>query len=133
MSTLFKTTFLIILISALMVSSFPVFEAGDMNNDHSVDLQDLVLSAKNIARTGDLTDDFIKEFKGFYAAARVVAGFRHIIKEKDGTAISISASQVYLMPSRLELPGLCAWSLPSFNLQSAFCQFYPPDPRPPRA
>lgn len=132
MKSILKYSCLLIIIAAVALSSFPVFHTGDMNHDRSVDLQDLVLSAKNIVETATVSADFVKSFNGFYAAAQVVAGFAHIIKTNQDTNFSSTADQVFLLPLQAEMPRLCVRVLPVVGPDGGYECFYPPERRPPR-
>ncbi|NOY68210.1 MAG: hypothetical protein GXP53_01770 [Deltaproteobacteria bacterium] len=131
MKTIFHHICLFLLVAAVAASSFPGLNPADVNHDQSVNLQDLVLCARNIMDTATVSGDFVMRFHNFYTAARVVAGFKHIIKKDRGTNFSSTGNQAYLPPLPAWTPRLCSGSLIVPNPPDSLKVFYPPELRPP--
>ena len=101
MTHAYKIFFCFFIIIALVCVSSPLYFSEDVNFDQSIDLKDVIQSAKQMAdsSTDTASVGFAKHFKNFYASAQCVAGFKTVIKKNDQTDAGISISQVFLLPS----------------------------------
>ncbi len=91
-----------ILILALISLSLPIFSPNDINRDMATDLQDLILSVKNIAESANAPSEFRSEFTGAVTTLKVVAGLTTEIKaEKDHGPVNSKNIQniQYVIPS----------------------------------
>ena len=86
-----------VLIGAILFATFPVCNREDVNLDRSVNLKDVILSAKNIMHSAGASVDFVKNFRQFCSTVQVVADMKTIVTDDDDRS-SPTQYQVFLLP-----------------------------------
>ena len=100
----------------MLMSGLPVFHKDDINRDSSVDLQDVILVVKNVAKTAYSASGFISSVSKALSTLSAAAGLKTIImKDKDkGAYFSIFSGDFPCLPS----------ILPTINTSNNYSKIY---------
>ena len=92
----------VILSVALLSTGLPFFSPEDANRDSSVNLEDVILSVRDFARTADTPEAFTSNVKKVLSTLHIVAGLKTNIKPaNDSKSLSslIPLNVTYLISS----------------------------------
>ena len=82
----------LILIGALLMTCFPLGNMEDISQDGKVDLQDVILVVKGVARTVETSESIKKCVGRAVAVISVAAGLKTIIKSSKDISLSKTTS-----------------------------------------
>ena len=71
----------ILLVFLMLGSGLPVINFGDVSRDGRTDLQDVILSVKDLARTADEPGELTHNFEQVVTTLTAVAGLKTVIKQ----------------------------------------------------
>ena len=75
-----QKTICIFLIGIMLSSGFPLYNTEDASRDNQVDLKDLILVVKKVAKTADNTAGFKSKVRNAVSTFNTAAGLKTIIK-----------------------------------------------------
>jgi hypothetical protein len=95
----------VILVAAILMSGLPMFSPEDANRDSRVDLEDVILQVRELARTAEEPGSFTASMGKTLSTLRLLAGFKTAIRA-DTTKSSVNSFS-------LDLPYLISAYIPS--------------------
>jgi len=128
----------ILLVFGLLATGLPLKTSEDINRDNRLDLEDAILSIRDLVRTAEEPGSFAFEVETVFAVLNHVAGLKRSIRpvseEKSKPASLLNSSGFYLVPS-VNKPARVENSFP-VSEQSSFYESFtlePATPPPKRA
>ncbi len=85
----------VILIAAILISGLPMFSPEDKNRDSRVDLEDVILQVRELARTAEGPGSFTASMEKTLSALHLLAGFKTVFKA-DTTKSSVNSFSLNL-------------------------------------
>ena len=95
----------VILVAAILISGLPMLSPEDANRDSRVDLEDVILQVRELARTVEEPGSFTASMEKTLSTLRLMAGFKTAIRT-DTTKSSVNSFS-------LNLPYLISAYIPS--------------------
>jgi hypothetical protein len=86
-----KNIVVITLVFLMLGTGLPIFHSGDLSRDGRTDLQDVILSVKDLARTAEKPGALAEELARVVTTLTAVAGLRSVIKQESASSSSNSA------------------------------------------
>lgn len=89
----------VIFVMAILVSGLPIFSPEDANRDSRVDLEDVILQVRELARTTEGPGSFTASMEKTLLTLRLLAGFKTVIRTDTtkSSANSFSLNLNYLI------------------------------------
>ncbi len=95
----------VILVAAILISGLPMFSPEDANRDSRVDLEDVILQVRELARTAEEPGSFTASMEKTLSALHLLAGCK--------TAIRADTAKSSVNSFSLNLPYLISSYIPS--------------------
>ena len=125
----------ILLVILLMGTGLPVFHSVDLSRDGRTDLQDVILSVKDLAQSAEDAGKLNQNFKQVVTTITAVAGLKTVIKKTSDTNSANSIQTLdtpYLKYSNQHVVLTVSWSKVEDNLSSYNSINYRPVLPPPQ-
>jgi hypothetical protein len=122
----------ILLVFGLLASGLPLKSSEDINRDNRMDLEDAILSIRDLVRTSEEPGSFAFEMETVFAVLNHVAGLKRSIRpvnEEKSKPASLNSGGFYLVPS-VNKPSLVENSFPIAE-QSSFYESFSLEPATP--
>lgn len=86
----------ILLVILLMGTGLPIFQPSDVSKDGLTDLQDVILTIKDLARTAETPGNLTNNFKQVLTTLTAVAGLKTVIKHARDSQSANSIQSLYV-------------------------------------
>ena len=125
----------ILLVFLMLGSGLPVFTFGDVSRDGRTDLQDVILSVKDLVQTAENPGALTHNFKQVVTTFSAVAGLKTVIKQADDSKSSNTVQAFdapYLKYTTEQIVLTQSWSGLDNQTNTFKSLFYKPALQPPQ-